>query len=175
MPAGKNIGGALLFIFLLAGCGGKSSSPVTAPTTATGPAVGEIPVTQDFGVQVVEFLANDTMRYNGNHFSVHAGQPVRIELKNTGHTSRDVMAHNVVILQPGADAAVFDQAAATAKAEGYVGAGQLNAVVAHTPLAGPGQTVQVEFTAPVPGEYPFLCTFPGHFVAGMRGTMTATP
>ncbi len=175
MHAGKFIGGGLLLAVLFAGCGGKNSGPTTAPAAATGPAVGEIPVTQDFGVQVVQFIASDSMRYNGNHFSVPTGQPVRLELKNTGRTSREVMAHNVVVLQPGTDLAAFDLIAVTAKAENYLGAAQLDAVVTHTPLAGPNQTVQVEFTAPAPGDYPFLCTFPGHFVAGMQGTMTVTP
>ena len=28
------------------------------------------------------------------------------------------------------------------------------------------------FTAPAAGNYIFLCTFPGHYVAGMKGTLT---
>jgi plastocyanin len=45
-------------------------------------------------------------------------------------------------------------------------------VIAKTPFAGPGQTVEVSFTAPAkPGSYPFVCTFAGHFQAGMKGTL----
>jgi uncharacterized cupredoxin-like copper-binding protein len=51
----------------------------------------------------------------------------------------------------------------------------MDKVFAHTDLAGPGQMVAVEFTAPAPGEYPFLCNFPGHYAAGMHGTMTVAP
>ena len=47
-----------------------------------------------------------------------------------------------------------------------------DAVIAKTPFAGPGETVQVFFTAPSkPGRYPFVCTFSGHFQAGMKGTL----
>ena len=39
-------------------------------------------------------------------------------------------------------------------------------------LAGGGETVEVTFRAPTaPGTYTFLCSFPGHFAAGMRGTL----
>ena len=45
------------------------------------------------------------------------------------------------------------------------------AVLAHTKLLGGGETDTVEFSAPAQaGEYPFLCTFPGH-VALMRGKL----
>jgi plastocyanin len=39
-------------------------------------------------------------------------------------------------------------------------------------MAGPGETVQVTFTAPSkPGKYPYLCTFSGHYQAGMKGVL----
>ena len=45
-------------------------------------------------------------------------------------------------------------------------------VVAATALAGPGETVDVTFKVPAAaGSYPFICSFPGHFTAGMKGTL----
>ena len=45
-------------------------------------------------------------------------------------------------------------------------------VIASTKLLGPGESDTVSFTAPAdPGDYEYVCTFPGHF-AMMRGTMT---
>jgi plastocyanin len=45
-------------------------------------------------------------------------------------------------------------------------------VIARTPLAGAGETVEVIFTAPAkPGSYPFLCTFAGHYQSGMKGVL----
>ena len=39
-------------------------------------------------------------------------------------------------------------------------------------LAGAGETVEVTFKVPAAaGEYPYICSFPGHFQAGMKGTL----
>jgi azurin len=41
-----------------------------------------------------------------------------------------------------------------------------------TALVNPDQTVRLRFTAPSkPGEYPYICTFPGHWRL-MNGVMT---
>jgi len=45
-------------------------------------------------------------------------------------------------------------------------------VIASTKMLGPGETATVTFTAPAPGVYDYICTFPGHALAGMRGTLT---
>ena len=38
-------------------------------------------------------------------------------------------------------------------------------------LAKPGETVEVTFTVPSePGEYPYICTYPAHFMT-MRGVL----
>jgi azurin len=40
-----------------------------------------------------------------------------------------------------------------------------------TPLVQPGKEAELVFTAPaVPGEYPLVCTFPGHWRV-MRGML----
>ena len=43
----------------------------------------------------------------------------------------------------------------------------------YTKLLQPSQSDTIEFTAPTPAEYPYLCTFPGHWML-MRGVMTVT-
>jgi azurin len=41
-----------------------------------------------------------------------------------------------------------------------------------TALVNPDQTVRLRFTAPAkPGDYPYICTFPGHWRL-MNGVMT---
>ena len=47
-------------------------------------------------------------------------------------------------------------------------------VIAHTKLLNKGETSQVHFTAPSPGTYQFVCTFPGHNF-GMFGDFIVTP
>jgi azurin len=43
-------------------------------------------------------------------------------------------------------------------------------VLAATKLLGPGESETITFTVDEPGDYQFVCTFPGHF-AMMRGIM----
>ena len=46
-------------------------------------------------------------------------------------------------------------------------------IIAKIDLLGPRKSGEVEFKAPtVPGDYVFLCTFPAHFQAGMKGVLT---
>ena len=48
-------------------------------------------------------------------------------------------------------------------------------VVAATKMAGPGETVDVTFKVPAAaGNYPYICTFPGHFAAGMNGQLSSS-
>ena len=41
-----------------------------------------------------------------------------------------------------------------------------------TKLLGPKQTDTITFNAPSePGEYPYICSFPAHLMAGMKGVL----
>ena len=62
-----------------------------------------------------------------------------------------------------------------AQATGYIPPALKAQVLASTDLAGPGETVQVTFKAPVAlGRYDFVCSFPGHYAAGMKGVLVVT-
>jgi len=41
-------------------------------------------------------------------------------------------------------------------------------------LAKPGGNAEVTFQAPAAGKYPYICSFPGHYMV-MKGTLTVTP
>jgi azurin len=78
----------------------------------------------------------------------------------------------VVILTMKADANAFATAAANARATDFVPPAMKDQVIAASKLAGNGETVDLDFTVPkAPGKYPYICTFPGHFVVGMKGTL----
>ena len=48
---------------------------------------------------------------------------------------------------------------------------QVGEVVAYTNLVDGGQSYSIYFRAPtIPGRYPFLCTFPGHWMV-MNGEL----
>jgi putative heme-binding domain-containing protein len=114
----------------------------------------------------------EQMRFDKQLLVVEPGKPVAITLQNN-----DAMPHNVAILMPGALEEI-GQAAEKMSAEPdtqgrlYVPASPK--VLYATKLVPPGQTTQLAFTAPVePGEYPFVCTFPGHW-RRMVGTLAVT-
>ncbi len=99
-----------------------------------------------------------------------AGATVRLVIDNTATTS-PTMVHNVVVLRGGA---------ADVQRVGRAATGAANhlpndpAILAATPLAGPGEKMAVVFTMPPAGTYPFICTYPGHYQF-MQGTLVSTP
>jgi azurin len=123
--------------------------------------------------RVVEILATDDMKYSVTDIQAKVGETLRLKLVSKGTLPKVAMAHNVVVLKAGAKQADFANAAAMARATDFVPTEMKDQVVAASGLAGPGETVEVTVKIPAAGAYPFICTFPGHFAAGMRGTITA--
>ena len=82
------------------------------------------------------------------------------------------MMHNFILVQPG----MADKAGEAAMALGLQGEAKsyvpdMEEVIYHTGLLEPGKTETIYFEAPSePGEYPYVCTFPGHYLI-MRGVM----
>ena len=96
-----------------------------------------------------------------------------VRVKSTGNPMpKMAMAHNFVLLKAAADVNGFLTAAIAAGfPANYIPAAKKADVLASTPLAGVGETVEVSFKAPAAGTYPFICTFPGHAQAGMKGSL----
>jgi len=150
------LAGSLIF----AGCGKKDDSAANS-TAPVAPAAA-----------VIELTANDSMKFNLNRFEVKAGQDVTVSLTNMGSMPKAAMAHNVVILKKDADPKAFTDAAVMAAASEYIPAALAGQIIAHTKLLGPKQTDEIKFKAPTePGEYPYFCSFPAHFLSGMKGVM----
>jgi azurin len=143
-----------------------------APTGAAKPAAPAAKKPAGAG-RTVEITGGDDMKYSLTSIEAKPGETLHIVLKSTGAIPKIAMAHNFVALKAGVDAAKFSQDAMTARDTDYVPAARKADVLASTTLAGPGETVEVTFKAPAKaGTYPYLCTFPGHFAAGMRGDIT---
>ena len=122
--------------------------------------------------RTVEIIGTDDMKFNTNEITAKRGEQLRIKLTSKGVMPKIAMSHNVVILKKTADPAAFATAAASARATDFIPAANKADVIANTPLAGNGETVEVVFKVPAEaGSYPFLCTFPGHFVVGMKGNL----
>jgi azurin len=109
----------------------------------------------------------EEMRYEVESFTVAAGSPVKLWFYNP-----DYMPHNIVIGGPGS-AESIGPAAEAMGADGFSKAfvPQHKQIIAASGLLNHTETELLEFTAPTqPGNYEFLCTFPGHWKL-MRGTM----
>ncbi len=113
----------------------------------------------------------ETMAYDQTAFTVKTGQSVHVVLTN--HATSQAMKHNWVLLNAGKEDAVATAGMTAGEGSGYVPRGNAD-VLAYTPLSQPGGQVEVTFTAPAPGTYPFICTFPAHYKT-MHGTLTVTP
>ena len=126
------------------------------------------PVVEEVANNDVLVEANDNMRFNVKRIVVNGGQKVRITLKHVGTMSKDVMGHNLVILQKGVKMNDFAQKANAAKDTDYIPADSENDIVAKTAMIGGGEEITIEFDAPEAGEYDFICSFPAHY-AIMKG------
>lgn len=121
----------------------------------------------------VELTGNDQMQYNTKTLEVTAGDKVSLTFKHIGVLQKVAMGHNVVILKAGTPIPPFAMKAMQAAATDYVPADEESKklIVAHTKVLGGGESQTITFTAPAePGDYPYLCTFPGHF-ALMQGML----
>ncbi len=109
------------------------------------------------------------MAFDKEVLTVTAGKTVSLIFENN-----DQMAHNIVIVKPGSEEKVGTAADGMAGLpDGYEKnfIPKMPEVLFYTPLVSAAETFQLNFTAPdKPGDYPFLCTFPGHWRV-MKGVM----
>jgi len=100
------------------------------------------------------------------------GEKIRIRLTTKSQLPASAMSHDWVLLKKSSDPEAFDQAASQAKDNDYIPPKKTDEVIAHVPMTAGGETDEVTFTVPEEtGDYTFICTFPGHFSAGMKGTL----
>ena len=117
--------------------------------------------------QTVALQGVDGLKYSVAILDVKAGSRVRLDFANVSD-----MLHNVVIVRPGAATRVAD-AALKLGLDGtrlhFVP--RSDDVLFNTALLEPQKSESIYFEVPtIPGDYTFLCTFPGH-AATMQGTM----
>ncbi len=152
---------AALIALALSGCGQGNSAAPAAP----GPGTAASP-------RVVEITANDTMKYSLDTIDARPGEVLTVILTNNGTVPKEVMGHDWVLLAGGSDPVAFSAAASVAKDTDYVPAKLKGQILAMIGLLGPRKSDQVTFTVPsAPGSYPFLCSFPAHYQAGMHGNL----
>ncbi len=114
----------------------------------------------------------EEMRYDLKYFVAEAGKPIQVILENG-----DLMPHNLVITAPNALKLVAMTAATMAPdalTDGKQYVPSTPEVLFATKMVQAGKSERMVINAPVqPGEYPFVCTYPNHWMR-MYGVMVVT-
>jgi len=145
--------------------GGKQNGTENAGTSTENTAASTEAKSYEF---TVNGIGNNMaeMAYDTKELKVTAGAKVKITLTNKATDAS--MLHNLVIVKQGSEKDVAMEGI-NLKESNYFNA-QNPSVIGGSGLAGPGQSVEFEFTAPTAGTYSFICTYPGHWTK-MQGTL----
>lgn len=170
---------AVLFVFTA--CGGGETSEQPANETET----------TESSARTIDMIGLDTMKFavaeseegittgeqSGDYLILEtieasAGEEITVRLTTESDMPASAMSHNFVLLTLDADADAFARASITARDNDYISPDNEDQVIVHTEMLGGGESDSVTFTVPEePGEYTFICSFPGHYAGGMVGTL----
>lgn len=105
------------------------------------------------------------LKFDITNITLKAGTKVKLTFANA-----DDMLHNFVLTTPASGNAVGEMALKMGlDGEKYDFVPGSTKVLAHTVLLQPGKSDTIYFTVPkTPGVYPFICTYPGHYMV-MKG------
>jgi azurin len=121
---------------------------------------------------IVVKVIKDVMKFDKTLITAKAGSVVQIDFQNPDH-----MQHNLVLIKPKTSekvGAAADKLAMDPNGTKLNYVPRMPEVLQATPLVNPGGKFTLTFTVPdAPGDYPFLCTFPGHWRI-MKGIMRVT-
>lgn len=176
------------FILLLTACGGGSQTQQRVQEQATKARTQDVRTVDIIGVDQMKYVIKQEGELIGTagtvktssgetylqlqNIEVDPGEKLRIRLQTISDLPASAMAHNWILLKMEVDPADFVNVAIKAKNNEYIPQGRTDDIIAHTGLAAGGETVETTFVVPEKsGEYDYLCSFPGHFSAGMRGKL----
>jgi len=121
------------------------------------------------GAREIQIKAMDNLQFSEKKLQAKPGEVIKLKFVNP-----DVVPHNWALVQPGRLEQVGDLAnkligSPEAYLKQYVP--DSDAVICFTDIIEPGSESSIYFKAPEkPGRYPYLCTFPGHWMV-MNGIL----
>lgn len=122
--------------------------------------------------RTIVIVANDSLRFSVTRMDAHPGEKLHVQLRDEGSVPKVSMGHNWILLDEDSEATPYAMAAMTAQISSFMVPALASHVLASIALIGPKERGDVTFNAPMkPGSYPFICSFPGHMMAGMRGEL----
>jgi azurin len=154
----------------------KKRAPVVAveaAPAATATAAAAAPASTEIQELTLGPDAANPMLFNTKELKAKAGQPIKLTFENTGSVAP--LPHNVIIGKAGSKDALTQASTKimtdpAGMAKGYVP--EDPAVIAAIKLVQPGGKDSATFTLPAPGDYPYMCMFPGHGIL-MNGIIKA--
>jgi glucose/arabinose dehydrogenase/azurin len=121
---------------------------------------------RDLGVSVfVIKTVREQMRYDTPQIVVEAGKPFEVIFENN-----DIMPHNMVFIEPGSRIEIGTAAQSmpmVPDAQGFLYIPPHKGILpkAFTKMLEPGEKARLQLVAPLqPGDYEYVCTFPGHWM-----------
>jgi azurin len=121
------------------------------------------------GARSIAIEARDNLQFSTRRLEAKPGERLALKFKNP-----DVVPHNWALIKPGSLESVGDMAnkligSPDAYLQQYVP--QSDLVICYTDIVEPGEEFTIYIVAPAtPGTYPYLCTFPGHWMV-MNGEL----
>jgi putative heme-binding domain-containing protein len=121
------------------------------------------------GARAITIEAGKNLSFSVRTIKVRTGEPISFTLINP-----DSVPHNWALLKPGSTARVGELvnkiiAEPDAAVRQYIP--RTDDVLYYTDIVGPQDQFSIGFRAPAaPGRYPYICTFPGHWMV-MNGEM----
>ncbi|MFO7845803.1 MAG: plastocyanin/azurin family copper-binding protein [Balneolaceae bacterium] len=129
-------------------------------------------IPQNDEIRELTIKGTDNLKFDIELVEASPGETIRMTLDVVSSMPKSAMGHNIAILDKDADVDTFVTESMSAKDNEYIAPDMENQVVAFTKMLGGGETDVIEFTVPEePGDYVYVCTFPGHYFAGMKGIL----
>jgi azurin len=112
------------------------------------------------------------MKFSTETIEAKPGESLKIRLTSTGQMPKIAMGHNFIVLKPGVAPLEFVNAGLEHRDTDFIDPKMKDRTLAATTMIGPGETAETTFKVPAKADsYTYLCSFPGHFAGGMKGTL----
>ncbi len=133
---------------------------------------GAAPTVNAQAGRTINLTGNDSLQYSLTTITAKPGEKLTVVLRTMSMQPAAQMAHNFVILKPGANIDQFAMMAGMARDHGYIPPQFKAQILIATDLVAANEVSKATFTAPTkPGTYTYFCTYPAHFSGGMKGTL----
>lgn len=132
---------------------------VDHPIMAEESEFGRQGITKDV-TRTIEISMSDMMRFTPDSLNIKQGETVRLLIKNNGR-----IPHEFVL---GTKAEISEHAEMMKKNP------EMEHVDASSARVAPGKTAEIIWQFTKPGKFLYACLIPGHWDAGMQGSVTVT-